>query len=1171
MSRSRPSPARRRTARERGFSMIEVLISAGILAIVSASAVMFLLTEWRQEALNRDREFASDRAQSILEELRAFAEASESNDAATLDQFDNGTGFSYSLTTLHQPAPNAALFVDPADPISGNVRTSDLKWRFARRITVRHFPGVDQRDLRIVTVRVFLNAGADFPPGAEIANCSTVIRTVAETTPPSQVYDVYFVALENVPGWWVYMDTIRPFVEASLQDLVGRNPGLKFRTHWITKLGYGRNPGYTPFFNDATPSTDPVGYTYHYPGLMPTGSASQRYYVPDNVAARVNVDGLIRNGYDATTNPFPYALADQHNHCLRLPEEEALFSARVAAGQEKDSEPTWRLLLERMNSTPEAYRNAIVVNLHGELMPLPPVRNYSDAARDPQGRPGVRVVTHPEKIRFARVPSGTSEDVRLRVYSYRTTPGVSPERLDAPVIVEIPGLDLTANVNGTGSGGVTLGIGRMLGGLDLNPVDGTRDPYALDTCPVVVGAATVRSPAYPGEMYARVYWSPTALAGTGATVIELHNSPLTSVRVGNQGLDAARQLYGMEYIPCPTEAANDFSVNLANATVVSKNTARWTIRIPYDRLGSADRRLDVTTRIGRGDGGLSAADSAAFSTGIMFPPASRYQPENVSRAYTWWAESPEAVPYTERYQYLGDPRHCPYADLKAGGSSFPNGYNWYFDDFQNGSTNAMASWPGFDAARIKNDGTSTNDGWLGRCEADVPRFFRLVREGLERSEALFTTLTGFSYYYVGLGNEIGYDSANGYPSSIPVSGQPYGQTGSGYEQSITTGAGSYGGGVKYVRSNASGTYWWEKSWLGELCPDSQWATSWSVGATEDTDTTPGVRRGNLPSGSASSLFRQVARDQVTVGLPAGTTLRPAERRTSAEGSTSLFNVGTSANTFHHQYQDGTSGAIADGGTEVGNDFHFPLPASARISRPFRIASNADGGIGDEFGFTTDYPKATATVRRNYYGHSTGATGSALLEVSTTGVPHSAFVVVSGIDRTTESGSSFIARFAMLTLIHGFLSAGDPALPAPIGLPPRVVITSPTATTEINGPSSIDLTWHTEWRRWDGIPYTTRFPAGYTQPDSGLEYVLLYSADNGVTWRHMQDDSVATLGVLPAAGLRVADAAAGADETYTWNTPPASFPRGTYRIRVEAYRTSARLHYSFHEERIYVNR
>jgi type II secretory pathway pseudopilin PulG len=1162
---------RSRPARTGGFSLVEVMISAGILAVVSAMAVLFITTEWRHEALNRDREFAHDRAQSMLEELRAFAEVGENQAAATLDQYDDGTGFSYTLTTLHKVAPNAALLVDPDSPVSGNVKNVAGSWRYARRITVRHFPGVDERDLRIVTVRMFLNDRSGTPPGAEIANCSSVIRTVADATPPTQVYDVYFVALENVPGWWVYMDTIRPFVEASLQDLVGRNPGLKFRTHWITKLGYGRDPEYTPYFNDSAPSTDPIPYAYFYPGLMPTGSSSQRYYVAGNLKGRANVDGLIKNGYDSAKNPLPYSLADQHNHCLRLPEEEALFAARVAAGQEKDDEPTWRLLLERMNTNPDAYRNAVIVNLHGELMPLPPLRNYSDAAKLPATRPGVRAVTHPEKIRFTRDPLAvTSDDVRLRVYTYRTTPGVAPEMLDAPVLVEIPGMDLTANVNGTGGGPVTLGVGRVSGGLDQNPVDGTRDAYVFDAAPVRVGA-TAYVPTFPGQMYARVWYSAGAYGGRGATVVELHNSPLTASTVAStQGLDPTKRLYGMEYIPCPTEAANDFTTNLASIGGGEKNTARWTIRIPAGVLGAADRSVEAVTRIGSGSGGDATVDGSAFSTGIMYPPASRVEPQNVSHSYCWWASTTDAVPFTERYQFQGDPRHCPYADLRSGGSSFPNGYNWYFDDLENG-TNAIASWPGLTATRLKNNATTTDDGWNGRIDVDVPRLFALVREGLQRSEALFTTLTGFSYYYIGLGNEIGYDAANGYANSIPVSGQPFGAAGSGYEQSIINSTGSYGSGVKYVRSGASGSYWWERSWLGDLCPDSAYAASWQVPVAEDASTVAGPRKGNLPAGANATDFRQVTRDSITVNLPTGTTLRPSQHRTQNEGCTSMMNVGTAASTFHHQSQDGTTGAIADGGTEVGRDFHFPLPATARISRPFRLATNADGGIGDEFNFLTDYPKSTATLRRTYFGHSTGATGSGLVELSTPGIPRSAFIVVSGIDRTTESGSSFIARFAMLTLIHGLLSAGDPALPAPIGLPPRIVITSPTAITELQAPTTINVTWHTEWRRWDGLAYTTTFPSTYTRPDTSMQYVLIYSADNGVTWKHMQDDSLATPGVLPAAALCRNDLVAGGDETFTWATPAASFPAGTYRIRIEAYRTAARLHYSFHEERIYVSR
>ena len=56
---------------------------------------------------------------------------------------------------------------------------------------------------------------------------------------------------------------------------------------------------------------------------------------------------------------------------------------------------------------------------------------------------------------------------------------------------------------------------------------------------------------------------------------------------------------------------------------------------------------------------------------------------------------------------------------------------------------------------------------------------------------------------------------------------------------------------------------------------------------------------------------------------------------------------------------------------------------------------------------------------------------------------------------------------------------------------------------------------------------------------------------------------------PAATLK--DASNGADESWTWSTPKASFPEGSYLVRIESYRASESLHYSHHVEKIYVNR
>ena len=91
-------------------------------------------------------------------------------------------------------------------------------WRWNRRITVRYFPSVTTRDLRICTVRMFRMRKGDLAPGESMAEVSSVIRTIGDAFPTTQVYDVYLLALENVPGWWVYMDAIQPFLEATLTD-----------------------------------------------------------------------------------------------------------------------------------------------------------------------------------------------------------------------------------------------------------------------------------------------------------------------------------------------------------------------------------------------------------------------------------------------------------------------------------------------------------------------------------------------------------------------------------------------------------------------------------------------------------------------------------------------------------------------------------------------------------------------------------------------------------------------------------------------------------------------------------------------------------------------------------------------------------------------------------------
>src|SRR5690606_28107906 len=134
-------------------------------------------------------------------------------------------------------------------------------------------------------------------------------------------------------------------------------------------------------------------------------------------------------------NPHPYALADFFNHGMRYLDELELWQTRVAEIEAREQaiaaaiaasnpppdeltdmskEPTWRILLEDMYSNPQNYRNALMINLHGELLPMPAIRNYSDAARDPVNYPRLRVVTHPAELRTFRDAGNPAASDRLQ-------------------------------------------------------------------------------------------------------------------------------------------------------------------------------------------------------------------------------------------------------------------------------------------------------------------------------------------------------------------------------------------------------------------------------------------------------------------------------------------------------------------------------------------------------------------------------------------------------------------------------------------------------------------------------------------------------------------------------------------------------------------------------------
>ncbi len=630
---------------------------------------------------------------------------------------------------------------------------------------------------------------------------------------------------------------------------------------------------YRPQINSAVDSEQAINNVYFYPGKMPSGEAVDYYYPPDNFLGHILLDATDTNGYDATNNPYPYALADNYNNAMRYPDELALFNARVGHGDESDDSPTLRILMERLYRNPESFRNAIFVNLHGELFPFPPVRNYSDPAKEPEGFLNVRVVTHPERLHY----TNGAADVKLRVYSYRmkptdAAPATNSDWLGQYVGSPVPIKITLKGVNWTPTSGTT-DIQMIKGGTDQDATLG------LDAYGVVNGTTA--------SVSNQMYYSSTISGGD--TILSLFNSPLRSPEVNvsgtlangtNTGLNNNSRLYGLEYIPAPSEdltvssgLLTPFTANLATthtstgsvctAGECEPNTARWIITIPAAYLPG-----------GTGGNGMLTVETRINSTNSG---TRTNQPPNLSTTYVWrgsdtWtfgdgtAANPPNLPITETYQLIGDPRHNPYADLKAPhyGSGLPGadrlgmGYNRYFDDFENssypslsGSGNTFPYWKGYEYTvsgqtyGIKNDGTNGNAGWTaagsGYVELDMNRIYQIERTLMARPRTVSTSMTGYSFYYCGIGGEIGYDSANSFPNSIPINSKLFtGASSATHEQSILP---SGTEGVKYVRENVSSPYWWGIHWLGELYPDSSYIGG--VGLGGDGKPPHGLRKRNV--------------------------------------------------------------------------------------------------------------------------------------------------------------------------------------------------------------------------------------------------------------------------------------------------------------------------------------
>lgn len=520
---------------------------------------------------------------------------------------------------------------------------------------------------------------------------------------------------------------------------------------------------------------------------------------------------------------------------------------------------------------------------------------------------------------------------------------------------------------------------------------------------------------------------------------------------------------------------------------------------------------------------------------------------NNSRTFTWvvnnTADYPNIgddirIPFSEKSQTYGDPRHMPYSDLKDNGAGSNKGYNWYFNNIT--ATNNWADYTGF--SKVKSGYTT------GPYEADIPKLFMWLREGMVNANTLWCSITGYSNYYVGLGNEIGYDSANGFNSSIPVHLKPWGVNASntGYEDSILDSV----IGIK----NRSGT-WEARNFLGELFPDSEYTNF------TKTDTDASKSGGSLVTGYTAASDVQYYRFNRENSKYLEIATMKAIRRTSTFGSSSFLNIESSVvagQKFNHTSQVNTNtGTIATTKNAMLSDaFHVTFDTNLYSNRPWIVteAANvppewADYTAWRKEGLLVDFKVTPGTVNTLMdmvlYRDNSNRIASGLLEIhdkgatSDRGIRKKALFMINGLSQMNISGANSISTYSVMSLLYGFLRGGSKRFnpnifpgagtlvtkddePAFVRQLPKINIISPKITFPITE-SVCQIKWTVQWRRWDGKPYWGNNNAAtdpdywkteYAEPtpDGSIFFRVIYSeAPHTATndWRYVVKPDVKT--------------------------------------------------------------
>jgi type II secretory pathway pseudopilin PulG len=773
----------------KGLTLIETLISIAVLMIILVVGISFITYISKESKELKEKAFAVLKANQILSEIRNYVDSNK--EALNLKYLDNFNDSNFNPYLTIENVSNPLIAPSENKPLNTNDYT------FYRRIRIYPLPNRPNSDnVRVVEVSIFKrenNGNYKF-----LTSATTVINTLANFSLPTQVYDIYFLSIGTVPGWWVFTPEIRKIVDYVISDLEDRNNGLRINPHFITTMAYGgRDPYYSPFIgerinspNDGTPLDSPFVYY-----LAGTSYISNDPSLP----FRYNTFNLITEYINKKTETeftktyvYPYSIADQYNHAVRYPQELRNYQAILEYAKQNNlpkPEISYRMLIEKLYNDP-AYQNSIIINLHGELMPILPVRNYSDPAKLPYidrsyypVPPGqetkyknIRVVVHPENIAYPDTSTPNFEDITLRVYAYQLNP-------NANILPNDRVENITLLIGPLNSSTYTISGYAIDGGTP--PLNTDYIKYTISPTNITTSETTINLSGNNQAMYlkAKIYQKDSK----NYLAILLKNTPTKCNMISNnKGLPSNQRLYGLEYIPFmfPFGGFKELS-DTSNS--LPKNTARWVITIKnVEKTQDINNPLEIRYTI---DPAKSGGDP------IIYPNFNYPFPDYSQSTYVWVCRNLNEIPITEQFQILGDPRLCPYKDVV-----YNMRYNKYFAYPSGTVLNTIKqNYFNNNSSVILNDGYPSGGGLIS---VDIPASFYIIREAFGKSHSIFNSITGFSFYYVGLGQEIGGDAANNLPNGVPVF-QAVFQNGNGIingEQSIITenGTAEAGFGVKNI-------------------------------------------------------------------------------------------------------------------------------------------------------------------------------------------------------------------------------------------------------------------------------------------------------------------------------------------------------------------------------------